>query len=596
MPELTPAQRNQLIERINTLPISTILPYFLNGTVTLVEVPNINAERRQYLEEQLASMPNPTEQAEWNAVVSMQSQAPSGELIDKLKAYINHWDNTRPNGNHVDQAKDQLRIVEAQYRQIAEAQERDAWNVVNPFSKADLVGHLMTFPHTIHRDEIDNGIWDATSKENVLELEEYKRLFPNGLHITETNAVLNAISEWMIIKNTNDIFAINDYIKLNPHSPFQQQASRLLLGLKQKELNSMRSNPAQFGKERLKRMLGENIFTPNELVNAQVVTHKILDILMGQQNDQLPDINVAIGNSFLECKEGYTDVYFFGIPSTGKTCVLMGLASATHLSINLASGGGDYAEALQQYIDVGQTVPRTPGNYVTALEATIFPDNIKDPVHHKANLIEMSGEEFAFHIAKNASRTYSFEDMGTGATELLRNDNRKVFFLVIDPTAEWISINRDVYDHDDEYGNPITVIESSRVNQKAILEKMIDLFNLPQNEEIMKKVDAIHFIMTKADTQGKNAVEIEDAATTIYEKTYKHIVQHKLLDCLKKYNINYSTYNKPYLFPFSLGTFYVGGLYDYDPQDSNMLVDAIRYITIGTRKESFWDKIKRTLN
>ena len=70
MPELTPAQRNQLIERINTLPISTILPYFLNGTVTLVEVPNINAERRQYLEEQLASMPNPTEQAEWNAVVS----------------------------------------------------------------------------------------------------------------------------------------------------------------------------------------------------------------------------------------------------------------------------------------------------------------------------------------------------------------------------------------------------------------------------------------------------------------------------------------------------------------------------------------------
>ena len=111
----------------------------------------------------------------------------------------------------------------------------------------------------------------------------------------------------------------------------------------------------------------------------------------------------------------------------------------------------------------------------------------------------------------------------------------------------------------------------------------------------MKKVDAIHIIMTKADTLGGFG-EREVAARNIFDNQYGHSILKPLVELSKEYNINAHTDFRPKLYTFSLGTFYVGSLYEYDPTDSNRLVKAIRNSTRGTKKKSWWDRLKEMVN
>ena len=598
---LTEQQRKQLIEKVNSLPIKTILSYFQSGDVTFSDVPEISPERKQFIEEQLDKMPNPAEQSEWNDIVSMLENtfddvAHKQLILQKLSSYIQHWEGSRPNGNHVDEAHSHYAAVEDQIRNIAAAIEKSDWDNVDTFSKISLLNHLSKYPESAHKHEIDNAVWNLTMKENEQDLKDYLTIFPNGQNVMEASNLYNAIIYWNDVKNSNDIFKVNNYLKDNPNTPYKTQAQTALISLKQSELNSMRERPELYDPQRLLNIIRDNIISENELIHAKVITPNVLDTLKNANlTTDLPDIRQAIENSTAECKEGYTDVYFFGVPSTGKTCVLMGLSRSDSLHINLASGGGDYASALQQYTDMGVTVPRTPGTFVTTLEATISGRN-NNGADHKVNLVEMSGEEFAFGIANNPEHIFTFEEMGSGATELLRNNNRKVFFLIIDPTANVVRINREVIDgYDEQTGAPITHLEYCVVNQRTLIQKMVNIFENPGNADIMKKVDSIHIIMTKSDTLG-NPVEREDSAYNIFQDKFGHYILEPLVELCKEHNINAHTQFHPKLYTFSLGTFYVGGLYEYEQTDSNRLVKAIRNSTHGERKKTWWDRLKETVN
>ena len=597
---LTDLQRKKLIDGINNLPVKTILKYIQTGDISLDDVPHISAERKQYIIDQLNSMPNPVEQQEWQAIEMMLIQ-PSTELVQKLSSYIARWDAGRPAGNHVELAKQKLPEIESQIKLEAERAEQAEWDAVDPFSTTDLWGYLSKYPNTIHKSEIDDSLWGLVNQESVQDIQNYITMLPQGIHVREAQLILNAIVEWNNVKLTNDIFCVNDYIRNNPNTPFKNQAQVQLMGLKQQEIGMMRTNPNSYEVNRLLRLINDGIFSDHELINAKVMTDTVLETLRNHDiNADLPDIRQAIENSRAECKDGYTDVFFFGVPSTGKTCVLMGMSRSNSLHINLASGGGDYAAALQQYTDVGVTVPRTPGTFVTTLEATISSVSDQGGAVHKINLVEMSGEEFAFDIANNPDRIFTFEQMGSGATQLLKNANRKVFFLIIDPTANVVRINREIVvqdGFDEDTGEPITHtdLQYCVVNQRTLIQKMVDLFTDPGNAEIMKKVDSIHIIMTKSDTLG-NPVEREEKALNIFQQKFSGDILKPLIDLCEEYNINSRTNFHPNLYTFSLGTFYVGGLYEYEQTDSDRLVVAIKNSTQSVKKKSWWDRLKETVN
>lgn len=596
MPILNDLQKKQVIQREPTKSADYMLECIQKyNNLSLDDFPNMDSNKREYIRKKLNSTPNPNEQKEWSNI-AVKLETPSQELLDALNSYILNWETSRPEGNHVDEAWNEVSRIKSLLLEEQSQKEDEDWNNVDTLSEQSLIEHLYKYPNTVHKNEIDDSVWGLVDKENIQEIQNYTTIFPSGLHANEARDILNAIVEWNNVKNTNDIFVIKNYLRTNPMSPFRQQASILIAGLKQGEINAMKNNPNNYEVPRLMKLLNDGIATERELIMANVMTENILETLRTTSIEaDLPDIRKAIADSHAECKDGFTDVFFFGVPSTGKTCVLMGMSRSNSLHINLASGGGDYASALQQYTDVGVTVPRTPGTFVTTLEATISSRNEPGTVH-KVNLVEMSGEEFAFGIANNPNHVFTFEDMGSGATQLLKNNNHKVFFLIIDPTANVVRINREIVDgYDEETGQPLTHLEYCVVNQRTLIQKMVNLFENPGNSDIMKKVDSIHIIMTKSDTLG-NPIEREEKALRIFYDKFGGDILEPLINLCREYNINSNNQFHPKLYTFSLGTFYVGGLYEYEQTDSNRLVKAIKNSTQRIKKKTFWDRLIDIVN
>lgn len=604
-------QRKQLITRAESINVNTLAGYVLAGQIDLDrDLPKLSTERRNVIITMRQNQPNPAEQRQWRDIQALlpllntpitDPNDPAAteqlqQLLRQLENYIRRWEAERPNQNHVDEANQYYIRTEDAIRAHQEAVEEADWQTIDFLSRASLTEYLQKYPQTTHKQDIDDSLWQLTDQEDVNDVKEYLRLLPDGAHQQEAHNILTEVTGWQQVKDTNDVFAVNDYIRDHPHSSFIQQAELLRLSLKQSEIKTMREDPNRYEVDRLKKLLTDKIISENELYNAKVITPSVFETLMTTDilND-LPDIRKAIASSKPDCQEGYTDVFFFGVPSTGKTCVLMGLSRSQALRINLAHGGGDYAAALQQYTDAGITVPRTPGTFVTTLAATVTSQQ-RTNAFHKINLVEMSGEEFAFSIANNEQHVFTFEDMGSGATNLLKNNNRKVFFLIIDPTANVVRINREhITSYDEMTGKPIVELEWCVVNQRTILQKMVNLLENPSNAEIMKKVDAIHIIVTKSDTLG-GPVEREERAFKIFEEKYRSDILEPLVELCQEYNINAPTHFHPKLYTFSLGTFYVGGIYEYDQTDSNRLVKAIRNSTEAVKKSGFWDKLKDKVN
>ena len=581
---LTDLQRKKLIDDINRLNINVVLKYFLSGDISLSDVPHITDDRRKFIEEHL---PAPA-QMDWNALQASLSEVSVSTLL-KLETYIRKYEGTRPDGNHVDEAIAKRNEIKDALQREALAKEEDEWNTVDPFSMTSLIGHLNKYPMSAHHDEIDDKVWNIIDKESEQQLQDYKVLFPKGKYIEKAIAMLEALDEWMIVRNSGDISFVFQYIRKRPESPYIDKAYCLLMDLKHQEICRMRREPNRYDVSRLLYLVRLGIFTVDELISERVMTENVWNTLnsIDVKND-LPDIYEAMKKSKVEYLEGGIDVYFFGLPCTGKTCLLQGLSCTTSLQVDLAASSGPYAEALRQYTDCGIVSPCTLDDSVTTLKTTIITDE-HTPIKNNVNFVEMSGHHILDMVEDNGE--YSKEVDNRDIANLLHNDNRKVFFLIIDPTTKNIKLNREYDEYDEQTGEKIHRLKYDVFNQKIFMQKIVNIFQDPANSDIMRKVDSIHIIITKADTFGER-LQRREKALDYFNNHYAMNIVPPLTEVCRDYNINCNSNYRPKLFTFSLGKFYVGGLYEYDPIDSELLVNTITAIVPPPyRKETFWSRL-----
>lgn len=590
---LTDAQRRQLNQQCNRLPIAKLIEYVTKGLVVFPDdLPELSPERKQAIQDAMNNMPNPAEQAEWAAIVP-RLQEKSDAVLLMLNNYIANWGTTLPTGNHVADAQTAIDQINKEKQQAMAEQEQAEWEHLDENDIQALTAHLTKYPWTSHKMEIDNYVWlQVTQSPNVLEMVGlYLRHFPSGIHAAEANDIKTNYGEWEQLDKQGTIEEVFGYIKDHPDSGFIDLANQKLKTLKTEEVARMQEMQSNYPIDDLFYYISQGIFTEDELVEEGVATQESLQILrkLDDVKDSLPDINEEIRKCRKECAEGHTDVFLFGIPSTGKTCILMGLIGSSSININTVRAGGPYSCALQQYLEAGFTIGQTPKDFVATIEA-----EIPDGKHkHKLNLVEMAGEDFAFKIADNENGQVSFEDIGAGATDLLCNNNKKVFFIIVDPTARVVAFNHLV-DETDEQGNVRTYLVRKNVNQKIILKRLVDLLAQPENKHILKNVDSINIVVTKADMLG-DGQEREKKAYECFIQQHRNIVG-PLTELCQENGINIATNGVPMLYTFSLGRFYVGGIYQYDETDANKLVEVLRGNTEVTKKETFWGKVRNTLN
>jgi hypothetical protein len=172
-----------------------------------------------------------------------------------------------------------------------------------------------------------------------------------------------------------------------------------------------------------------------------------------------------------------TDIYFFGQPASGKSCILANFFSYINkygLFIENAHSiiGVNYKNLIQSEYDLGYLPERTGEgvNYITF--DLIDPNNINDK--YPLNFIEMSGELF------DQAAIGGVSDNNLNAKNYLNNNNRKLLFFVVD------------YDrHVQNTLNP-----DGNTPQGA---KMLTILSLLDQFGTFKQTDGIYILVSKAD-------------------------------------------------------------------------------------------------
>lgn len=386
--------------------------------------------------------------------------------------------------------------------------------------------------------------------------------------------------DWIDAKQENTILAYVHFLEAHPYCEYREEAEKRILEMKGDLLNDMKRFPFKYNREDMYGYISSNALTMQDLVdNSEVLTDRGYSHI--KKYPRLADEQRGLPVARLEnphSESGNTDVYFFGVPGSGKTCVLAGLMSLTgQLGFRFdpkgPGGGGNYAMELRNYARTSMLPPGTRQDYIQVIDAEI---NDENGYLHKISMIEMSGEKTADFAAMD--NPTNLEDLGPGAASLLNNDNNKVLFFVIDPTNEK-QITMGEYDQ--------------MVMQSDVLDCVSSL--LMKNPGLMKKVVAIHVILTKSDTLG-DYVDQNIIQDRLNEQGYSSVLESIKANC-NKYEINKQTGFKVGLYPFCIGKFMPGDVYTFDETDSLKILRVIQKNTVIERRtDGFIDALRKWFN
>ena len=389
-----------------------------------------------------------------------------------------------------------------------------------------------------------------------------------------------ARKDWIDATQENTILGYICFITKHPYSDYREEADRRIQEMKGDLLTDMKRFPFKYTREMMYDYISTNALTMSDLVDtSDTLTDRAYSHI--KRYPRLIDEQRQLPVSTLEnphSEDGNTDVYFFGVSGSGKTCVLAGLMSLTgKLGFKFdpkgPGGGGNYAMELRNYARTSMLPPATDQNYIQVIDGEI---NDTDNRLHKISLIEMSGEKTAEFAA--IDNPTSLDDLGAGASGLLSNDNNKVIFFVIDPTNE----KNVQMGHD----------SNQWVMQSDVLNCVSSL--LSKNKALMKKVVAIHVILTKSDTLG-DYVDRDVIQDVLNSQGYQAVLEDIKGIC-EQYNINKQTGFHVGLYPFCVGKFMPGDVYTFDETDSLKILRVIQKNTIPRRKKGFFDNLSEWFN
>lgn len=595
LPYLNPRTKQKLIAIADTYARGhkeNLLTYLERGEITFDEMPLLDndPEIKAWLMQQYDKWlhyPNPQEQSDWEEILRLlpsDMDSPSNDmntLKAMLEQYVNDYGDSMPEGNHLDMAKEHI-------ERISKKQEKVAWDKVDILDYESLISYYNRNKETPYFKEVDDCLWAIvyTDPVDINLIRRFMQDIPNSSHYAQAESIEKGFSDWDKAKGGRDLKMVYQYLKDHPSGTFSSEARELFGTLKQEYLENFKRDMAVKSIHDYDNEIRSGIFSQSDFIEAGIATAKSIEKLRELANN--PFITIVEYPTEITCPSNHTDVYFFGIPSTGKTCIMMGLLNSTLLNWNAVKYGGKAGLQLQDLCDHGIPPGRTEDKQVIVINGTI-PDEASRDIKHPVNLIDMSGEEFAYKISENPEAKVSFADMGKGIPEMLSNDNDKIFFITIDPVFEYAKFRK--LEEDGEY-------KERRVSQKQTLQRFMSILEDRQNENIMRKVKAIHIITTKSDSLSNDRDERAEIAKAIVNEKYIHSINKLIPLCHpQKFDINPASGNEPLLFDFSLGKFYMGGIFEYDSTDSDKIIRVIAEISSGQRvHKTKWEKLTDWFN
>lgn len=247
-------------------------------------------------------------------------------------------------------------------------------------------------------------------------------------------------------------------------------------------------------------------------------------------------------------EEGRTDIYCIGLAGTGKTTMLTGLLKLAHEKGKLISDtyagnqGINFQTTIIQNLNRGFIPPRT------AKDSYIYvPVSIQDEkkVSHPLNIVDVPGEIF-----RSINQTGEAKEF----LKYIKNDNKKIFFIVIDPYLHY-NPTKDSLDQSLVYPNILQILKS---------------------EGVAENIDALYLVVNKFDYLRDTDYPFDnreegDIALEFINNNFKSLITNAI-DV--KTNSRYDFPIKS--LPFSIGNLKWGAiLEEFDPKFSETLLEIL---------------------
>jgi DNA replication protein DnaC len=371
------------------------------------------------------------------------------------------------------------------------------------------------------RQAIENEAWQRAEFGTEKELLDYISDFPDGNHVDEAKNLVRA--------------------KREKEGQKQREKDRIL--------NAIEANPNTYRRINILEFINKGVITKEDLLDRGI-PQQVLEKI------DVSPVNFELGETPDSIPEGYTEVYFWGGPGSGKTCVLSALLSKAEREANLeiATGTGySYMHQLKNIFTDEYAVLPNPTNFEKTqyLPFAIRASNRKS---RSISLIELSGEIFQCFFNENAGIPQKSElHQNTFDTLLnyLESDNRKIHFFFID--------------FQDGNGR-----DETGLKQSDYLDAAATYF---KNHKIFSKTtDAIYVVLTKSDLMNRPRNEWTEGAKEHLASNNFTSFTNTLKAICKKNSINAG---KLYVEPFSIGDVYFRDYCSFDDTTAGRILEIL---------------------
>lgn len=540
--------KERILAGCQNIPIKNLCNYIRQGKVTLQEL--IDAGLADNKVQQIRDSMKEEDDDAWE-------QASTSDSLESYIKYLEHF----TDGEHFAEARQKIDVFDgAKWSAI----------IANP-SKESMEEYLSMFPNGIHVSECNDMLedlpWlDAKRINTIAAYEDYQSKYP-GKHTSEINDLIKGIRDDQDWENachigTSDAYKI--YLQQHDNGIHASEAKTKIQASAGKDLfiNDLKYDPNSHDAHEIQTKEANRVICWEDIseVFGEEKKEAIKKFSLPSPLPEKTPPPTLQGNS--------TEVYFWGTPSSGKTCALGSIISSAQsqgILEKISCSGLDYMTRLSNIFDAQGFCTFPDSTSVENIQEMILKLRDKKRKQHKLTLIDLAGELFRSAYFKQNKLFLESDKEGTldvALNYLKDTRNEKIHFFVVEYGA-----------HDNEWEG---------LKMVDYLDNMISFL---KNENIFKKTTVgVYVLVTKCD---KISCAVEDRPREAFEYVSKEMPSFwtNLEDTCKKANVGDLK-----VLSFSVGDVFAKNLCKFDATDTTKVIEKL--ITKTNAEGGFWDWLR----
>lgn len=591
-------KKDKIISKIQagyTIPVDSLVTFINEGTITQEELEKELAKVSQ--EETLNNLRNKLkekdqesekeEESAWTVLITKYNKSNLNysdilELLEGIKKYKEKY--TR------------LNIVEHLYKinSIYANLDDKFWKTIEDAPKKEklnekqlkekLNNYLEYYPQGVNVDACKSALedlpWFICIKGNptIQELEDF--LDGQDLsveHIDEIKSLIENIKDeedWNYACKINTIPSYQIYIDKHPQGKYEKEA--------RKRIDDLSKIPPSADELIIQELINDKnsyyIRKLKQSIENHIITYeKLKEVFDDSQIEAIKRWREPTQMEFPPApkilERGLTEVYFWGLRGSGKTCALGAILSAADQIYKIYNGltrGDTYYRDKLANIFVTNGVctlpignPQTPNIsqmciQLTDKDSNSFWDKIKG-VTHEMNLIDLAGECITGiyrELNQAAFPNNPSQNLVQCVTNYLKDDyNQKIHFFIV------------------EYGQEEGLIDG--LTQANILSTMANF--LVERKILRRSTVGVYVIVTKTDKIDCSVEERPKRACEYVEKQLGGFWENLKEACEQ------ARISEPRTLSFSIGDVFLQNLCKFNAQDTKKIIDKLILKTPPTK-------------